>query len=426
MNNLLNNSTSDLALTPDAMQWWRDAKFGMFIHWGVYAVPGRGEWVMWNERIPHREYRKLADQFNPQKFNPRAWAETARAAGMKYMVLTAKHHDGFCLFNSQVSDFTSAKTAARRDFIGEYVEACREAGLGVGLYYSPLDWRYPGFFFPDLYPESAEEMKQQTYDQVRELLTQYGKIDILWFDGGEDDWLGFGGIEWGAGGWRTRDTRWPQEKRYPGKPFWEGEKLTAMIRSLQPQIVVNNRGGWEGDFITPERKIGAFNPQRAWETCDCLADSWGYIPGRPVRSLRSIIHLLVQVVTGDGNLLLNVGPTPEGEIEPRQVRRLAQVGRWLETYGQSIYGTRGGPFPTQPWGGFTWRENRLYAHVIDWPEDTITIPSLPQRIQRVRSLTSNEVILEKPNGELFIRVPDTDRQTYDTVIEIELDGPVQG
>jgi alpha-L-fucosidase len=183
MNNLLNNSTSDLALTPDAMQWWRDAKFGMFIHWGVYAVPGRGEWVMWNERIPHREYRKLADQFNPQKFNPRAWAETARAAGMKYMVLTAKHHDGFCLFNSQVSDFTSAKTAARRDFIGEYVEACREAGLGVGLYYSPLDWRYPGFFFPDLYPESAEEMKQQTYDQVRELLTQYGKIDILWFDG---------------------------------------------------------------------------------------------------------------------------------------------------------------------------------------------------------------------------------------------------
>ena len=415
----------DLALPTEKMRWWRDAKFGMFIHWGVYALPGRGEWLMWNERVPMPEYRKLADKFNPQKFNPRAWAETAAAAGMKYMVLTAKHHDGYCLFDSQASDFTSVKTAARRDFVAEYVQACREAGLGVGLYYSPLDWRFPGFFFPDLYRESAEEMKQQTYAQVRELLSNYGKIDILWFDGGEDDWLGFGGIEWGAGGWHSRDTRWPQEKHYPGKPFWEGHKLVAMMRELQPDILINNRCGWEGDFITPERKIGAFNTQRAWETCDTLAESWGYMPNRPVRSLRNIIQLLVQTANGDGNLLLNVAPTPDGEIEPRQVKRLAQVGKWLKEYGQSIYATRGGPFPPQPWGGFTWRDNRLFAHVIDWPEDTITIPPLAQRIQRVRSLTSNEVILEKPNGELHVRVPDADRQAIDTIIELELEEPIQ-
>ncbi len=417
---------SKLALPAEKMQWWRDAKFGMFLHWGIYAITGRGEWVMWNERIPLREYRKLADQFAPQKFNPRAWAEVARAAGMKYMVLTAKHHDGFCLFDSAASDFTSVKTAARRDFVAEYVQACREAGLGVGLYYSPLDWRFPGFFFPDLYRESAEEMKQQTYAQVRELLSNYGKIDIFWFDGGEDDWLGFGGLEWGPGGWHSRDTRWPQEKHYPGKPLWEAHKLVAMMRELQPDVVINNRSGWEGDFLTPERKVGAFNTQRAWETCDTLAESWGYMPNRRLRSLRSIIHLLVQVVTGDGNLLLNVAPTPDGEIEPRQARRLAQVGEWLAEYGQSIYATRGGPFAPQPWGGFTWQGNRLYAHVIDWPEDMIAIPAMPQRILRVRSLTSNEVILEKPNGELFVRVPPADRQAIDTIIEIELESPVEG
>jgi alpha-L-fucosidase len=424
--NLSNPTTAgSLSLAPEAMQWWRDARFGMFLHWGVYAVPGRGEWLMWNERIPFGEYRKLADQFTPAKFNPTAWAETAKAAGMKYMVLTAKHHDGYCLFDSQVSDFTSVKTAARRDFVAEYVQACREAGLGVGLYYSPLDWRYPGFFFPDLYRESAEEMKQQTYDQVRELLTNYGKIDVFWFDGGEDDWLGFGGMEFGAGGWHSRDTQWPQEKHFPGKPLWEGSKLVAMMRELQPDLVINNRSGWEGDFITPERKVGSFNTRRAWETCDTLAESWGWMPDRPMRSLRSIIHLLVQVATGDGNLLLNVGPTPDGEIEPRMARRLGQVGAWLKEYGHSIYGTRGGPFPPQAWGGFTWRDNHLYAHVIDWPEDTIIIPSLPQRIRTVRSLTSNEVVIEKPNGEMLIRVPDADRQAFDTIIELELDGPVQ-
>jgi alpha-L-fucosidase len=260
-------------LPPEDLQWWRDARFGLFIHWGVYAIPGRGEWLMWNERIPFHEYAGLADRFKPLKFDGDAWAEAARAAGAKYAVLTARHHDGFCLFDSRVSDFTSVKTAAGRDFVAEYVEACRRAGLRVGLYYSPLDWRFPGFFFPNLYRESAEAMKQQTYDQVRELLTNYGRIDILWFDGGGDDWLGFGGIEWTGSGWRSRDSDWPQKEHYGGHPLWEPEKLVAMVRQLQPHVVVNDRSGWEGDFATPERKIGAFDTGRPWETCDCLAAS---------------------------------------------------------------------------------------------------------------------------------------------------------
>ena len=190
--------TNALDAPAAAVRAWRDMRFGMFIHWGVYSIPGRGEWAQWNEQIPVEEYAKLADDFKPVKFNAAEWAATAKAAGMKYMVLTARHHDGFCLWDSQASfrDFTSMKTAAHLDFVAEYTKACRDAGLKVGLYYSPLDWRFPGFFFPGIYRSNAEAMKQQTYAQIRELLANYGQIDILWWDGGGDDWLGFGGIEW--------------------------------------------------------------------------------------------------------------------------------------------------------------------------------------------------------------------------------------
>lgn len=420
----------DFSLPPEGMQWWRDARFGMFIHWGVYAIPGRGEWVMWNERIPYSEYRKLADQFQPDKFDADAWAACAREAGMKYMVLTARHHDGFCLFDSQVSDFTSVKTAARRDFVAEYVTACRRAGLKVGLYYSPLDWRFPGYFFPDLYRESAEAMKQQTYDQVRELLTQYGTIDILWFDGGGDDWLGFGGIEWGAGGWHRRDTTWPQTKHFQGRPLWEPEKLYAMIRELQPQIAMNNRAGspglgWEGDFGTPERRLGEVEADRAWEMCDCLAESWGYIPNKPMRSLRNCVQLLVNCAIRDGNLLLNVGPKPDGEIEARQVARLRQVGAWLSAYGASIYATRGGPFPVGRWGGTTTRDNRVYVHVLDWEEDEIILPQIPENVISGRGLTCDSAEVTVAEDSVRIRVAPEDRQAPDTIIVLETERPVR-
>jgi len=226
------------------LERWRGDRFGMFIHWGLYSLLGRGEWVIFSEQIDYREYKRLMDRFTAAQFDPDAWAATAKAAGMKYMVLTSRHHDGFCLWDSKVSDFKCTRSAARRDLVAEYTRACRKAGLLVGLYYSPLDWRFPGFFFPGMYRENAEALKQQTYDQVRELLTNYGKIDILWFDGGGDDWLGLGGLEFGEGGWHTRD----RAKHYEGRPLWEAEKLYDMIRELQPGVIMNDRAASHGDW----------------------------------------------------------------------------------------------------------------------------------------------------------------------------------
>ncbi|MBZ5594323.1 MAG: alpha-L-fucosidase [Acidobacteriia bacterium] len=414
-----------LSLTPEDMKWWRDARFGMFIHWGIYSVLGHGEWAQWFEQIDVREYAKLAERFRPQAFDADAWAAAARDAGMKYMVLTARHHDGFCLFDSQVSDFTSVKTAARRDFVAEYVRACRKAGLGVGLYYSPLDWRFPGFFLPGIYRESAEAMKKQTYDQVRELLTNYGKIDILWFDGGGDDWLGFGGLEYWGGKWHSRDAK----QHYTATPLWEPEKLYRMIRQLQPKIVMNDRAGtpgvdWGGDFHTPERKVGQFDTERRWETCDVLAESWGYVPNEPIRSFRNCVQLLVQTAVNDGNLLLNVGPRPDGAMEPHHVRRLKEVGEWLKRYGESIYGTRGGPVHSGPWGGVTHRDNRLYVHVIDWVDDTIELTPIPGKIVAARSLTGREIKVEKTAIGIRLTVPPEDRQAVDTIVLLETDQQV--
>jgi len=192
--------------------WWRDAKFGLFIHWGLYAIPGRGEWVQWNEQIPVDEYAKLASQFTADKFDADAWAATAKAAGMKYTVMVTRHHDGFAMFDDPGSDFTAMKSAAHRDFVAAYVTAARKAGLRIGLYYSPLDWRFPGYYFPDLYRPSAIQMRDQYHRQLNELASNYGKIDILWFDGGGEGWLGFGGVQFKGGQWSAR----PRGRATPG------------------------------------------------------------------------------------------------------------------------------------------------------------------------------------------------------------------
>ena len=218
-----------LRLSAEQMKWWRDAKFGMFIHWGLYSIEGKGEWAMFNNKIPAEEYAKLADKFNPQHFDANIWAAVARNAGMKYMVLTARHHDGFALWNSPSAylHFNSFETAAHRDFVKEYTAACRKAGLAVGIYYSPMDWRFPGYFKPLELAENAERMKKQGYGQVEELMKNYGKIDILWYDGG---WLAHKG--------KDADAAW----------FWEPVKLNRMVRNYQPGVVISPRSGWEGDF----------------------------------------------------------------------------------------------------------------------------------------------------------------------------------
>lgn len=222
-----------LKLKPEQMQWWRDAKIGMFVHWGLYSLLGRGEWVRFNEQIPKEEYEGLAMEFSPQNFSTDEWAQMAVEMGAKYMVMVTRHHDGFALWDSAGSyeQFTTAKTGSRRDFVAEYTESCRKAGLRVGYYYSPMDWRFPGYFDPEGLPENAALMKKQCYDQVEELVTRYGKPDILWYDGG---WLAHKGSD--------TSSAW----------FWEPGKLNAMVRSHSPETVINPRSGWEGDFYCDE------------------------------------------------------------------------------------------------------------------------------------------------------------------------------
>lgn len=411
----------------ERMSWWSDAKFGMFIHWGVYAIPGQGEWMQWYQQISVEDYAKLADEFNPDKYDPEEWASLARDAGMKYMVLTTRHHDGFCLWDSKTSyqDFTIMSTPAKFDAVEKYVKACRKYGMGVGFYYSPLDWRFPGFFFPDLYRSSAEKMKTQTYNQVQELLSNYGKIDIMWWDGGGDDWLAFG-CETQGTELRKRDTKWPQDKHFAGKALWEGNKLNAMVRELQPHIIVNDRASspvleWEGDFTTPEGKIGKFNTGRDWETCDVLAGGWGWQPKQKPKTLEYIITTLVRVVTGDGNYLLNVGPRPDGSIEPDQVERLLEVGQWMKEYGESIYKTRGGPYPNDEWGGFTQKDNLIYIHVLDWSKMPELLPSIPRKIKKASCLSGGKVSFTQSQEGLKISISGQSEDQIDTIIKLELD-----
>lgn len=228
--------------------WFREARFGMFLHWGVYSIQGRGEWAQWNEQIPVDEYAELAGQFNPDKFDPNVWASIAKAGGMKYMVLTARHHDGFALFDDPESSFTAMKSAAHYDFVADYVKAVRKAGLGVGLYYSPLDWRFPGFFFPGIYQPSAIELREQYERQIEELASHYGKLDLMWFDGGGNEWLGFEGIEFASGGWHARS----KDKPYSGRFDWQDVKTVAHLRQLPPGIILYDRTDAPADFRSRE------------------------------------------------------------------------------------------------------------------------------------------------------------------------------
>lgn len=403
------------------MQWFRDAKFGMFIHWGLYSMLEKGEWVLFSESLDVREYEKLAGDFEAGKFDARAWAKAAKNAGMKYMVLTTRHHDGFCLFDSKCSRFNAMNSAAHRDFVKEYVEACREEGLKVGFYYSPLDWRFPGYFMPSLFWENALELKKQCHDQLMELMTNYGKIDLLWFDG---EWLALGGMSWSPEqGWFRRQG-WETSEYMKDNYFWESEKVINEIRSLQPDIMINNRFCWEGDFHVRERRIDDIRTDKPWDSNDCIADSWGYIPGRPVLSLRELVHNLIAIVVRDGNYLLNVGPTGDGDMEPEQVERLKQLGDWLQKYGKTVYGTRGGPVLPGSWGGTTYCGNRVYVHIIEWQQDTIKISVPDNKLVSWHPLNVCNAELTEDGDSMEIRVPIDSRDMLDTIIELEFEDKI--
>lgn len=371
----------------------------MFIHWGVYSILARGEWVRLIERIPSSEYEALAWKFKPKNYRPEEWVELAQDAGMKYMVLTTRHHDGFSLFDSEVSDFTAPKTGAKRDLVAEYVEACKERDMKVGFYYSLLDWRYPAYFKgPKADPEGWNEFLEYVHTQVKELCTNYGKIDVLWYDGG---WP-----------WTAED--------------WRSAELNAMVRRLQPGILINNRSKLPEDFDTPEQRIGPpSDPNRMWETCMTMNDNWGYSAGdRNWKTVRQLIQNLVRCASGAGNYLLNVGPRADGTIPEPSVKRLRRIGAWMRVNGESIYGSERCPFRGGMVGLTTAKGNTAYLHVFRWPGREITVAYVKNKVLSARILaTGQEVEVTQKGDRVFLRgLPKRPPDPYDTVIAMELDG----
>lgn len=391
-------------LTEKQLKWWRDAKFGMFIHWGLYAIPAKGEWYMNNEHVPVDQYRKLSDNFHPQSYDPNQWVRIARSAGMNYMVLTARHHDGFALWDSadSVYGFTSMNSAAKRDLVREYVNACRRAKMRVGLYYSLMDWRLPGYYKPHELPDSAEELKRQCYGQVTELTHNYGPIDVLWYDGG---WLNMQGSD--------ADAAW----------LWEPVKLNQIVRKANPMTVINPRSGWEGDFDCEEGNQPVKGPvrPRAWEKCLNLNKvTWGFNRQQNLMSFEEIVTTLVDTAARDGNVLLNVGPDADGVIPPAHVDRLRQIGSWLRKYGESIYGTRGGPWqPVDGEYGATCRGKTIYVHAYHCTNGTtLGLPPIDVPLKKVSVLTGGRALLRQTRYTTTITLSNLTTVGPDTIIRI--------
>lgn len=375
--------------------WWQEARFGMFIHWGLYAMPARHEWIRNYEKITNEEYQKYFDRFDPDMYEPAEWARTARAAGMKYVVFTAKHHDGFCMWDSRHTDYKVTNTPCGRDLLRELLEAFRAEEIRTGLYYSLIDWHHPEFPVDDYHPlreVEAENEKNKKRDirkyaeymrnQVTELLTEYGKIDIIWFD-----------------------FSYPQAKRGKGHKDWESEKLVRLVRKLQPDILIDDRLDLpgSGDFRSPEQYVpsnGIRNDRGElvlWEGCQTFSGSWGYHRDESSwKSNRMLIEILIQHVSRGGNLLMNVGPTARGYLDHRAVSALQGYAGWMKYHSRSIYGCTLAPSEfTEPENcRYTYNPetNRLYLHLLVWPFKFIHLPNLAGRVEYVQLLTDGSEI----------------------------------
>jgi alpha-L-fucosidase len=416
---------------PKRLDWWRDAKFGMFIHWGLYAIPagewggktGYGEWILNSARIPVHEYEKFKDQFNPTKFDADSWVKMAVDAGFKYIVLTSKHHDGFCLFDSKLTNWSIASTPFKRDVIKELADACAKHGIRLGFYHSIMDWHHPDYLprrpWEDRSAEGANFDRYIAYmkGQLKELLTNYGPISVLWYDG-----------QW--------ESTWTHEM---------GLDLYNYTRSLQPPIIVNNRvdkgGGsmqltvdssYAGDYGTPEQEVPPMGlPGVDWETCMTMNDHWGYNKAdQNWKSSTELIRTLIDVASKGGNLLLNVGPMASGEFPQQSIDRLADIGRWMKVYGESIYGTRANPFPSLDFGRCTQKtinkkDTLLYFHVFDWPKNgLLEILGLNSNVKRAYLLNEpgNQLKVTQSKGKTTITVPLAAPDEHASVVAVEISG----
>ena len=384
------------------LEWWREARFGMFVHWGPVSV--KGTEIGWSRgaEVPVEEYDALYKGWNPAKFDADQWVKAARDAGMKYLVFTTKHHDGFCMWDTRQTEFNVMRSPFGRDVVRELAEACRKAGIAFGTYHSVCDWHHPDFPLgspggttrkpaPDL-----ERYTAYLRSQLTELVKNYGPLLLMWFDV-------------------------PQEFDVA-----RGQALIDLVRSLQPDIIVNNRSGAAGDYDTPEQEVGKFQMERPWETCMTICRQWAWKPDDDMKSLRQCLQTLVLCAGGDGNLLFNVGPRPDGTIEPRQVERLREMGAWLGKYGETVYGTRGGPFkPTRAFAS-TRRGRVIFVHVFQWGASPLILPAIPRRITAATLLTGGKVDVKQTAEGLAIDVPASDRQEIDTIVKLELDGEALG
>ncbi len=364
-----------------AQDWFDHDRFGMFVHWGLYSLLARHEWIQNREEIAPADYERYAEVFEADRYDPKRWAQLAADAGMKYVVLTTKHHDGFCLWDSSLTDYKSTNTPFGRDAVREFADAVRAAGLKVGFYHSVIDWHHPDFPIDDIHAlrnhPDAEEMnkdrkiekyREYLHGQVRELLTDYGEVSYLFYDFSYPN---------GRGG------------KFPGKgrEQWGSEDLMALTRELQPGIIVNDRLDIPGDLVTPEQYQPA-GPMRRdgelvrWEACQTINGSWGYdrdnLDAKPVDLL---IKMLVDGVAKNGNLLLNVGPNGRGEIDPPDAARLTEIGAWMDLHSASIYGAGPADLTPPPGGVYTQRGNKLYLHLFSWPMKHVHLSGLSGKVR---------------------------------------------
>jgi alpha-L-fucosidase len=377
------------------MQWWHQARFGMFIHWGLYSVLGRHEWVMENEGIPVAEYEQLAKQFKPKPNAAREWARLAKQAGQKYMVMTTKHHEGFCNFATELTDYCAPKQGPGRDLVREYVEAARAEGLRVGFYYSLMDWHHPDGARCATDEAARRRFVEYTHGLVRDLMTNYGKIDVLWYD-----------VAWplDAGG-------------------WESEKMNEMVFKLQPDIIVNNRNKLEGDFATPEQRIQA--EKRAWESCMTMNDSWGYQHADDNwKTPKTIVRNLITCTHDTGNYLLNIGPKADGSVPEESVRILTSVGKWMDRNGQTIYQSDVCQPHRSNYASFSRKGNTLYMHVHFWPGNTVALAGLMNQVKSARLVATGQSLkFEQEKFRVrFTGLPDKAPDDPVTTLAIECDG----
>lgn len=388
----MTDQLAELFLAPEKKRWFVDDRFGMFIHWGIYALAARHEWVKSREEIDDAGYQRYFDNFDPDLYEPRAWARRAREAGMKYVVLTAKHHDGFCLWDSKATDYKASRTPYGKDLIEPFVEAFRAEGLKIGFYYSLLDWHHPDFAIDMYHPlrnrANAAELNKgrdgKRYaaymrEQVTELLTRYGKIDIIWFD------FSYAGRDY---------------KGMPGKgrDDWESIELLRLVRRLQPDIMVSNRLDLDDliddvpDIMTPEQYTPHTAPlfkgrEATWEVCHTLSGSWGYHRDEETwKSPEQLVQILVDAVSLGGNLLMNVGPTARGTFDQRAIDALDVYGEWLRVNARAIYGAGRSGFTAPDGCRFTQRGDRLYLHIYNWPFRHIHIAGLAGKVKYAQFL----------------------------------------